>query len=118
MPPSSQSEASNTLRTSISSPSSNGIFLTQSITSSFDLTSTIQNPAISSLASVKGPSVTVNCPFWNFTRAPLPLSMRPSPETSTPALISCSLNLPMASMTSLLGITPASLSWLALTMIM
>ena len=51
----------------------------------------------------------------NLTRAPLELGASPSPASITPALTSSSLNLPMSVSSSLLGITPASESLLALT---
>src|SRR5947209_727307 len=46
---------------------------------------------MTSLASVKGPSVTEGLPPENETRAPLAVDCRPSSESSTPALASSSL---------------------------
>src|SRR5712692_9196106 len=45
----------------------------------------IQNPAISSFASVNGPSVTTRLPPDTRMRAPLELGWRPSSLSSTPA---------------------------------
>src|SRR5256714_7244440 len=70
---------------------------------------------MSSLVSVKGPSITV---FWsaeNRTRFPLELGCSPSPASITPALASSSLYLPMSARVCSLGIAPASLSSLAFT---
>src|SRR6266851_187383 len=68
-----KSAVSNTWRISISAPGLNGARLTHSIASSLDLTCHSQKPAISSLASVKGPSITVGFPAVNRTRAPFEL---------------------------------------------
>src|SRR5207244_2254066 len=54
-----KSAASNTCRTSTSVPPSNGARFSHSIASSFDFTCHSQKPAISSLLSAKGPSITV-----------------------------------------------------------
>src|SRR5882724_9214957 len=78
----------------------------------------IQYPAISSLDSVKGPSTTVRFPPENLTRAPFELACSPAASSSTPAFISSSLYLPIAESNSSLGITPASESLLAFTIIM
>src|ERR671926_16040 len=70
---------------------------------------------MSSLVSAKGPSITV---FWsaeNRTRFPLELGCSPSAASSTPALASSSLYLPISARICLLGIAPASLSSLAFT---
>src|SRR6185437_3269428 len=77
-----------------------------------------QNPATSSLVSANGPSITVRFAPENFTRAPLELGCSPSAASSTPAFTSSSLYLPIAASSSWLGITPASLSALALTITM
>src|SRR6185312_1945300 len=77
-----------------------------------------QNPATSSLVSANGPSITVRFAPENFTRAPLELGCSPSAASSTPAFTSSSLYLPIAASRSWLGITPASLSALALTITM
>src|SRR4030095_14562013 len=89
--------------------------LTHSITSSLDLHCISQKPAISSLVSLKGPSVTVRLLPENLTRAPLELGCRPSPASMTPALASSSLYLPISSRSFVSGITPASESLVALT---
>src|SRR5439155_6817842 len=54
-----KSSVSNTWRSSISVPPSNGARLSHSIASSFDFTCQSQKPAISSFVSLNGPSVTV-----------------------------------------------------------
>src|SRR2546426_10577013 len=64
-----KSSASNTWRISTSAPPSMGQRLTHSIASALDFTWNIQKPAISSLGSAKGPSMTVAFPPENFTRA-------------------------------------------------
>src|SRR5450756_3240361 len=63
--------ASYTWRISISAspPRGLGQRLSHSIASSFDFTCIIQKPAMNSLASEKGPSVTVRSPPENLTRA-------------------------------------------------
>jgi hypothetical protein len=57
--------------------------VTQSIASSFEFTWNIQNPAINSLSSGNGPSVTVSLPRENLMRVPFELGCRPSPASST-----------------------------------
>src|SRR5450631_672176 len=86
--------------------------------SSRDFTWMTQYPAISSLDSAKGPSVTVRFPPENLTRAPFELACNPAASSSTPAFINSSLYLPIADINSSLGITPASESLLAFTIIM
>src|SRR6185437_11487839 len=115
-----KSSASKTWRISMSESLSNGLGqrLTHSIASSFDLTWMSQKPAISSLVSANGPSITVRFEPENRTRAPLALVCSPSIASSTPAFTSSSLYLPMAASSSLLGSLPASLSALALTITM
>src|SRR5437868_1325614 len=78
-----------------------------SIASSFDLTSKSAKPAISSLVSVKGPSVTVNFPPEYRTRAPFELGMHPSVASSTPALVISSMSFPMLAIVSWLGGVPS-----------
>src|SRR5581483_6784900 len=91
---------------------------THSIASSFDFTCQIQKPAISSLVSANGPSITVRLFPENLTRAPFELGCRPSPASITPALTSSSLNLAISASSFSSGILPASLSLLALIKIM
>ena len=74
--------------------------LTHSIASSFDFTWNSQKPAISSFASVKGPSVTVRLPPENLTRAPFELGWSPSPASITPAFTSSSLYFPISARSS------------------
>src|SRR5262249_13315158 len=69
---------------------------TQSMASCREATSHNQKPAISSLVSVKGPSVTRRCLPANVTRAPFELGCRPSPASMTPAFTNSSLNLPIS----------------------
>src|SRR6516164_8566017 len=88
------SEASKTWRISISySPpgTGSGQRLIHSIASSFEFTWNIQNPAISSLSSGNGPSITVRLPAENLTRVPFELGCRPSPASNPPAFVSSSL---------------------------
>src|SRR5438045_4135327 len=69
-----KSSASNTRRISISSlPFWNGERRIHSMASSMDFTCHSQKPAISSLVSVNGPSVTVLLPPPNLTRTPFAL---------------------------------------------
>src|SRR3954464_3351068 len=92
--------------------------LTHSIASSFDFTCQSQKPAISSLVSAKGPSITVRLSPENRTRAPFELGWSPSPASITPAFTSSSLYFPISVSSSSLGGTPASESLVALTMTM
>src|SRR5260370_14718595 len=92
-----------------------GLRLAHSIASASDLAWISQKPAISSLVSVKGPSITVRFPPENLTRAPFALGCSPSAASITPAFIISSLNFTIASMSSLVGGTLASLSLVALT---
>src|SRR6202789_625743 len=86
-----------------------------STASSMVLTCQIQKPAMSSLVSAKGPSMTVRLGPENRTRLPWAVGRSPSAARSTPALTRSSLNCPMARNISSLGGTPASLSTVALT---
>src|SRR5947208_11376591 len=114
-----KSSASNTRRISISSlPFWNGERRIHSMASSMDFTCHSQKPAISSLVSVKGPSITRLLPPPNLTRPPLALECSPSPASITPAFTSSSLNLPISLRISRLGSTPASESLFALTITM
>src|SRR5215471_9594647 len=116
-----KSEASKTWRISISySPpgTGSGQRLTHSIASSFEFTWNIQNPAISSLSSGNGPSMTVRLPAENLTRVPFELGCRPSPASNTPAFVSSSLYFNIAAISSVLGGTPASVFLSALSRIM
>src|SRR3954447_3292764 len=76
--------------------------------SSIDRTCQSQKPAISSLVSENGPSITDRLFPENLTRAPLELAWSPSPASMTPALASSSLYLPISASSSWLGSTPAS----------
>src|ERR1700730_17082888 len=96
-------------------PPSNGARLSHSTASSMDLTCQSQKPAMSSLVSAKGPSVTVRCCPENLTRLPFELACKPFASSRTPALTNSSLNFPMEVRISVLGMTPASESLLALT---
>src|SRR4029077_19951541 len=89
-----------------------------STASSTERTCQSQKPAISSLVSVKGPSSTVLLPPPNWTRTPLALDCRPSAASSTPALTSSSLNLPISLSSCSLGRIPASESRVAFTITM
>src|SRR6266851_2584208 len=113
-----KSSASNTWRISTSAPPPNGLRLSHSTASSMDLTCHSQKPAISSLVSVKGPSMTVGFSPEKRTRLPLELACSPSPASMTPAFTSSSLYLPIFVRISVLGRMPASESLLALTITM
>src|SRR5882762_7412083 len=115
-----KSSASNTWRISISASPSWGLGqrLTHSIASSIDLTCHSQKPAISSLVSVKGPSITVRFPPEKRTRLPFELAWSPSAASSTPAFTSSSLYFPISARSFCFGKTPASESLLALTITM
>src|SRR5579864_4180465 len=78
----------------------------------------IQYPAMSSLVSVNGPSMTVRLLPENLMRKPLELGWSPARSSSTPAFISSSLYLPIAEKSSSPGMTPASDSLLAFIIIM
>src|SRR5262245_38908630 len=78
----------------------------------------IQKPATSSFDSANGPSSTVRLLPEKRTRAPFELGCSPSAASSTPAFISSSLYLPMSVRSFSLGITPASVLLLALTITM
>src|ERR1700721_428984 len=95
-----------------------GLRLSHSTASSMERTCQSQKPAMSSLVSAKGPSVTVGLAAVKVMRLPLELGWRPSPASITPALTSSSLNLPMLVRSSVLGRMPASESLLALTITM
>src|SRR5258706_583746 len=102
----------------LQAPTESAALLTHSPPSSMDFTCHSQKPPISSLVSVKGPSIIVRCCPENLTRLPLELGCNPSPASITPAFTSSSLNLPMAAKVSLVflvGKTPASESLSALT---
>src|SRR5262245_28101640 len=112
-----KSSAVNTWRISISDSPGCGLGqrLTQSMAAASEATSHSQKPAISSLVSVNGPSVTRRLLPEKVTRAPFELGCRPSPASMTPAFTSSSLNLPMAAKSSWLGSSPASDAFVALT---
>ena len=82
--------------------------MTHSIASSRDAHSQTQKPAMSSLASVNGPSMTVRSRPSKRTLAPLEVGCRPSPASITPALTSSSLYFVIASSSAVVGISPAS----------
>src|SRR5262249_29887103 len=92
--------------------------LTQSIASCSDLHFHSQKPAINSLVSGNGPSVTIRFFPENLIRAPFELGCNPSPATITPALFNSSLNLLIPARSSALGFLPASEFLLALTITM
>src|SRR6267154_3449175 len=73
---------------------------------------------MSSFASVKGPSTTVRLLPEHLTRQPFELGFRPEPSSSTPAFCSSSWYFCISEMSFSEGITPASLSFVALTIIM
>src|SRR6516225_5939266 len=66
-------------------------------------------PPTNSFVSAKGPSVTANFPSDNRTRAPKELGRQPSVESSQPAVIASSINLPILSISCWLGGAPSAL---------
>ena len=98
-----KSDSSYTRRSSITPSSEAGQRRAHSTASSFDFTWIIQYPPSSSLASVKGPSVTVGLPPEKVTRAPLALGCRPSRPSRTPALVSSWMKAPIFAMCSAVG---------------
>src|SRR5262249_25381409 len=116
-----KSSASNTCRISISASSPGmglGQRLTHWIASCNDAHFHNQKPATSSLVSANGPSITVRFSPANLTPAPFELACSPSPASSTPALISYSLNFPISARSSWLGRAPVSEIFVALTITM
>src|SRR6266853_4499027 len=73
---------------------------------------------MSSFASLKGPSITVRFAPEYFTRQPLELAWSPEASSSTPAFCSSSWYFCISAMSFSGGITPASESFVALTIIM
>src|SRR5436309_526252 len=65
-------------------------------------------PAITTLASAKGPSVTLGFPRENETRVPIEGGWSPSSASSTPALVSASLYFVISATISALGMAPGS----------
>src|ERR1700692_3156962 len=91
--------------------------LAHSTASALDFTSKTANPPITSLASEKGPSVTVSLPPVSRSRAPAALGMRPPVSTNTPALVASSPSLSIASI-SAFGGGPSGEFSVVLTMFM
>lgn len=92
--------------------------LTHATASSMSLTSHSQKPATSSCGGAKGPSTTSRPGPSNATRLPSDEGFSPSPVIRTPALISSSLNRPIASIIAIVwgvGKNPFSLSAVAFT---
>src|SRR5215207_3074697 len=112
-----KSAASNTGRISISLGPSIGLGqrFTHAIASAMSLTCQSQNPATNSRVSAEGPSMRVRLGPSKATRLPFADGCKPSPARRMPALTSSSLYLPMASRSSVEGMTPASESFVALT---
>src|SRR5437870_2114812 len=79
---------------------------------------TCARPAINSLVSAKGPSITVAFPPEKRTRAPFELACRPSAASITPALTNSSLYFPISSSSAWVGMMPASDSLFAFITIM
>src|SRR5262245_41381875 len=115
-----KSSASKTWRISISDSRGMGLGqrLTQSMASCSDLHFHSQKPAISSFVSANGPSITARLSPENLTLAPFELGWSPSPASITPAFTNSSLNFPMSASSFWLGMTPASESFVALTITM
>src|SRR5919109_2326923 len=68
--------------------------------SAFESVFRIAQPPITSLLSLKGPSVTVILPFASRTRTPSLLGRRPPVSTSVPSFSDFSTNLPIASISA------------------
>src|SRR5882672_2099772 len=73
---------------------------------------------MSSLVSAKGPSIRVRLSPEKRTRLPFELGWSPSPASITPAFTSSSLNFPISASSFCFGMTPASESFVALTITM
>jgi hypothetical protein len=85
--------------------------------SAMSLTFQSQKPATNSFVSAKGPSMRVRLGPSKATRLPFDEGCKPpnSPAKRMPALTSSSFYLPMASSSSVEGMMPASLSFVAFT---
>ena len=79
------------------------------------LTCQSQKPATSSPVAAKGPSRTVRLSPSKAIRLPFDDGCRPSPVSMMPAFVRSSLKRPIASISSIEGILPASLSAVAFT---
>src|SRR5262249_46193088 len=101
-----KSAISCTWRISITSFSPPGQRLAHSIASSLDFTWIIQYPPRTSLASAKGPSVTLGLPPANDTRAPIDGGGRPAARSRMPAFCSDSLYFIIASTALASGMVP------------
>src|SRR5579859_2667686 len=91
---------------------------TQATASSMSLTSQSQKPATSSRVSANGPSITVRPGPSNATRLPREEGVSPSAARRMPALLSSSLNLPIAAIILVIqagSLAPLSLSSVAFT---
>src|SRR4029077_8370722 len=104
------SPGSNIWRTSVSPSQPGQCFLwssmkatADSIASCLDFSSNCAKPPIISLASVKGPSITVTLPPERRTRAPCAVGLGPPFPSMVPALASSSAILAMASINGLGG---------------
>src|SRR5579859_3973693 len=82
------------------SPSTLRNRLVHSMASALSRHSISAQPPTSSLASVKGPSTTVNLPPFSETMAPSEVGEMPPVATMTPALVASSTNLPISSYSS------------------
>src|ERR1700686_4916616 len=71
--------------------------------SSLEFARRMANPPTTSLASVKGPSVTVTFPFELRTRAPKAVGRQPSVASSQPAFMPSSTSLPILAISSCEG---------------
>src|SRR5882757_11266571 len=85
-------------------------FLVKAMASSLDLTLMRAKPPTSSLASVKGPSVTLKLPLVRRTRAPSALGRQPSVARRMPDLKDSSISLPIWVISPSLGGVPSGLS--------
>src|SRR5215469_1714023 len=85
------------------SPTNDRKFRASSIASSFEFALRMANPPTTSLASVNGPSVTLNLPPARRTRAPSDEGRQPSVDNSQPAFMPSSISFPIATISSCVG---------------
>jgi len=93
-----------------------GVRLTHSIASAFDFTWISQKPAISSLVSAKGPSITVRLELANLNARGLSNSLEAFAGQQHAGSHQLFMYFPISVRSSMLGITPARIL-AALTMI-
>src|SRR5216683_1109390 len=106
-------EASQIWRISVSpSPATFMKVLVNLMASCFDFAWMRAKPPTISLASVKGPSVTLNAPSVLRMRAPSALGRQPSVARSVPDLKDSSMNFPISAISPWVGGAPSALAGL------